>query len=89
MPYLQVDHLMGPRPCLHFLGGQALVALGEADLKPGWTAEFWVLKADIVDRTRYSPPSFLWTILKWCYSPWLVGSTWTIHVMLVFLRLGN
>jgi hypothetical protein len=53
MPCLQVDHLMGPRPCLHFLGGQALVALGEADLKPGWTAEFWVLKADIVDRTRY------------------------------------
>lgn len=44
---------MGPRPCLHLLGGRALVALEEADLKPGWTAEFWVLKADIVDRTRY------------------------------------
>lgn len=52
-PSIQVDHLLLPRPCLQFEGGRALVSLGEADLPPGWTAEFWVLRADIADRTRY------------------------------------
>ncbi|GMH56465.1 hypothetical protein TL16_g02140 [Triparma laevis f. inornata] len=41
-----VEHLLKPRPCIRWTGNAGFVELGEEeDIKPPWTAEFWVYRS--------------------------------------------
>jgi len=40
-----VEHLLKPRPCLKFNGIAGFIELKEEnDIKPPWTAEYWICR---------------------------------------------
>ena len=45
-----VDHLLQPRPCLKLTGNSGYVDIDESeDIKPPWTAEFWIYRTTAAD----------------------------------------
>jgi len=43
----KVDGLLKPRSCILFTGREGFIDVGDRDLKPPWTAEYWVYRANV------------------------------------------